>query len=102
MEQPDPLAVRFPRVYTAIKWMIVGTLALLALAAAAFWAMVLGGFAASGFRARTQTIGTNQEIVLTPECAWPYRVEDPDAKAVCRLFYNLSPEERAKVLKARR
>jgi len=101
MEQPDSQAVRFPKVYAAIKWAIVGTLAVFALAAAAFWTMVLGGFAASGFHARTQAIGTGQDIVVTPECAWPYRVQDPDAKAVCRLFYNLSPEERAKVLKAR-
>ena len=75
---------------------------MLTLAAAVFWTMVLGGFASSGFHARTPAIGTGQDIVVTPECAWPYKVQDPDASKVCRLFYNLSPEERAEVLKARR
>lgn len=100
MEHPDPRAEGFPRVYAVVKWTIIGALTVLALAAAAFWTMVLGGFAASGFRARAP-ISKSQEVEVTPECAWPYKVSDPDAKAVCRLFYNLSAEERAEVLKAR-
>jgi len=39
---------------------------------------------------------------VTPECAWPYRVDDAETMSVCRIFYNLSPEERAQVLKARK
>jgi hypothetical protein len=56
MTQPEPIiaaseAIRFPRLYVAIKWTIITSLILLALLAAAFWTLVLGGFAASGFRA---------------------------------------------------
>ena len=99
--QPSTPTVRFPRLYAAIKWTIVGTLAVLALAAATFWVMVLGGFAGSGFHARPQ-MSAGEDPVVTAECAWPYGVNDAEAKAVCRTFYNLSPEERAQVLKARR
>jgi len=35
----------------------VGAIAILAIAAGVFWTMVLGGFAGSGFRARTQPVG---------------------------------------------
>jgi len=41
-------------------------------------------------------------VVITPECAWPYGVNDHDAKAVCRMFYNLTPEQRAQVLRTRK
>jgi hypothetical protein len=40
--------------------------------------------------------------VITPECAWPYGVDDHDATAVCRMFYNLTPEQRAQVLAKRK
>jgi len=104
IDQPtaDAQAVRFPRLYKAIKWFIVGTLTLLALIATVFWTMVLGGFAASGFHARDRSTATGQDIAVTAECAWPYSVQEQEAYAVCRMFYNLSPEERAKVLKARK
>jgi hypothetical protein len=102
MEQPGAQAARFPRLYAMLKWTIVGALAVLALVAVAFWVMVLGGFAGSGFHARTQPMGAGEDIAVTTECAWPYSVQDAEAKAVCRIFYNLSPEERAQVLKARR
>ena len=62
MTQPEPIvaspqAVRFPRLYVAIKWTIITSLILLALLAAAFWTMVLGGFAASGFRVSNPAAG---------------------------------------------
>jgi hypothetical protein len=43
----------------------------------------------------------NQAVTVTPECAWPYTIEHPNAEAVCRLFYDMTPEQRADVLKAR-
>ncbi len=91
--------VRFPKLYAALKWAIVGTLTVLAIVAAAFWTMVLGGFAGSGFHA-AKPIGSDK-VVVTPECAWPYKVTDPDARAVCRMLYNLTPEQRAETLKRR-
>jgi hypothetical protein len=91
--------VRFPKVYAALKWGIVGTLTVLAILAAIFWTLVLGGFAGGGFHAaKTKTI---QNVVVTPECAWPYKVNDTDAVAVCRMFYNLTSEQRAEVLRKR-
>ena len=84
------------------RWFTIGTLALLALLAAAFWTMILGGFAGSGFRASKPAAQTGEDVVVTPECAWPYAVNDPDARSVCRLFYNLSPEQREQVLRARK
>jgi len=92
----------FPRVYTGIKWAIVVSLALLSILAAAFWTMVLGGFAASGFHASDPSAGAGEKVVITPECAWPYGVDDHDAKAVCRMFYHLTPEQRAEVLRMRK
>ena len=91
--------VRFSKLYAVIKWGIIATLAILALAAAVFWTMILGGFAGSGFRAAKTK--TSEDVVVTPECAWPYNVNEADAMAVCRLFYNLTPEQRAEVLKRR-
>jgi hypothetical protein len=44
----------------------------------------------------------NENPVITPECAWPLDVNDHDAKAVCRMFYNLTPEQRARVLAKRK
>lgn len=93
--------IRFPKVYVAIKWVIIGSLAFLAIVAAAFWAIVLGGFAGSGFHASDPARGAG-EVVMTPECAWPYGVNDHDARAVCKMFYNLTPEQRAEVLRARK
>jgi hypothetical protein len=95
-------SIRFPRVYAAIKWAIVSILTFLALLAAAFWTLVLGGFAGSGFHASKPAGGAGESVVITPECAWPYAVTDHDAYAVCRMFYNLTPEQRAQVLKARK
>ena len=94
--------IRFPKLYTAIKWAIVISLTFLAILAAAFWALVLGGFAGSGFHAAKPAGGAGESIVVTPECAWPYGVNDHDAYAVCRMFYNLTPEQRAEVLRARK
>jgi hypothetical protein len=44
----------------------------------------------------------SENIAITTECAWPYSVNDHDAKAVCRMFYNLTPEQRAQVLRTRK
>ena len=107
MTPPDPViaaseAIRFPRLYAAIKWTIIASLILLAVAAAAFWTMVLGGFAASGFRASKPAAGAGESLVITPECAWPLGVHEQDARTVCRMFYNLTPEQRAWVLRTRK
>ncbi|HXO70157.1 MAG TPA: hypothetical protein VN838_14435 [Bradyrhizobium sp.] len=107
MTQPEPIiaasqAIRFPRLYAAIKWTIITSLILLAVLAAAFWTMVLGGFAASGFRASGPATGAGESLVITPECAWPLSVHEQDAGTVCRMFYNLTPEQRARVLARRK
>jgi hypothetical protein len=107
MTQPEPVNVasdeiRFPRLYVAIKWTIIASLTFLALVAAAFWTMVLGGFAASGFRVSTPAVGVGESLVITPECAWPLGVNEHDAKTVCRMFHNLTPEQRARVLTTRK
>jgi hypothetical protein len=107
MTQPEPIiaaseAIRFPRLYVAIKWTIIASLILLAVLAAAFWTLVLGGFAASGFRASNPAAGAGEGLVITPECAWPLGVNEQDARAVCRMFYNLTPEQRARVLARRK
>ena len=107
MTQPDPIvaapeAIRFPRLYVAIKWTIIGSLILLGILAAAFWTLVLGGFAASGFRASNPVAGAGESLAITPECAWPLNVHEQDARAVCRMFYNLTPEQRAGVLARRK
>jgi len=107
MTQPEPViaapdAIRFPRLYVAIKWTIIASLIFLAVLAAAFWTLVLGGFAASGFRVSNPVAGAGESLVITPECAWPLSVNEHDAKAVCRMFYNLTPEQRARVLTARK
>jgi hypothetical protein len=107
MTQPEPViaaaqAIRFPRLYAAIKWTIIGSLILLAVLAAAFWTLVLGGFAASGFRASNPAAGAGESLVITPECAWPLGVHEQDARTVCRMFYNLTPEQRARVVARRK
>jgi hypothetical protein len=107
MTRPQPSiaaseAIRFPRLYAAIKWTIITSLILLALLAAAFWTMVLGGFAASGFRASNPAAGAGEPLVITPECAWPLDVNEQDARTVCRMFYNLTPEQQAQVLARRK
>ena len=96
----DSEGIRFPRLYAAIKWTIIASLVFLAVLAAAFWTLVLGQFSASGFRANP-VAGSNENPVITPECAWPLDVNDHDAKTVCRMFYNLTPEQRAQVLAKR-
>jgi hypothetical protein len=107
MTQPEPVvaaaeAIRFPRLYFAIKWAIIASLVLLAVLAAAFWTLVLGGFAASGFRASKPAEAAGESLVITPECAWPLGLDEHDARTVCRMFYNLTPEQRAWVLKTRK
>jgi hypothetical protein len=105
MTEPKPVIaaaadeVRFPRLYAVIKWTIIGSLAFLTVLAAAFWTLVLGEFSASGFRARNTVASENPAI--TAECAWPLDVNDHDAKAICRMFYNLTPEQRTRVLAKR-
>jgi hypothetical protein len=91
-----------PKIRLAFRWGTIAALAFLAIVAAAFWTMVLGGFAGSGFRAQKTLGGSPENIVVTSECAWPYRVEDQEAYAVCRMFYNLTPAQREEVLKRRR
>ena len=86
----------------AFRWLTIAALGILAILAAAFWTMVLGGFAGSGFRAGKAAGESGQDVVITAECAWPYKVGEPEARSTCRMFYNLSPEQRAAVLKARR
>jgi hypothetical protein len=107
MPQLEPMLaasapVRFPKLYAAIKWTIIGSLVLLAILAAAFWTMVLGGFAASGFRASNPADRAGERLVITPECAWPLGVHEQDAATVCQMFYNLTPEQRARVLQRRK
>jgi hypothetical protein len=107
MTQPEPIvaaseAIRFPRLYVAIKWTIIASLIFLGVLAAAFWTMVLGGFAASGFRVSKPVVGAGENLVITPECAWPLGVNEQDAGTVCRMFYNLTPEQRAQVLARRK
>jgi len=94
--------IRFPRLYSAIKWTIIASLTFLAILATAFWTLVLGGFAGSGFHASKQSGNESADIVITAECAWPYGVRDHDARAVCKMFYNLAPEQRAEVLRSRK
>ena len=100
MAAPEPIG--FPRILAAARWTIIVSLTLLAILAAAFWTMVLGGFAASGFRVTSPVAGADENLVVTPECAWPLGVHEQDARAVCKMFYNLTPEQRAWVLKTRK
>ena len=97
-----PETIGFPRLYVAVKWTIVASLIFLAVLAATFWTLVLGGFAASGFRASNPVAGAGESLVITPECAWPLGVNEQDARTVCRMFYNLTPEQRARVLRTRK
>jgi len=94
--------VGFPRVYAVVKWAMIVGLTLLSIMAAAFWAMILGGFAASGFRATDPAGDRGETLEITPECAWPYGVNDHNAKAMCRMFYHLTPEQRAQVVRSRK
>jgi hypothetical protein len=105
MTKPEPVpatseGIRFPRFYVAIKWTIIASLVVLAILAAAFWTAVLGQFSASGFRANP-VAASSEHLPITPECAWPLDVREHDARAVCRMFYNLTPEQRAQVLARR-
>ena len=106
MTRPEPVitaseGIRFPKIYFAIKWTIITSLIFMGLLATAFWVLVLGEFSASGFRAPSPIAVTDESKAITPECAWPLSVDEPDAKAVCRMFYNLTPERRAWVLMRR-
>jgi len=100
MTSPGPIG--FPRVYAVLKWTTIVLLTILAILAAAFWTLILGDFAGSGFHAPAKTGQADQEVVITPDCAWPYGIDDHEAKSVCRMFYNLDPKQREEVLKARR
>ena len=107
MTPPEPVIavseeIRFPKLYFAIKWTIIASLIFMGILAAAFWVLVLGGFAASGFRVSNRVAGAGESVVITPECAWPLGVNEHDAKTVCRMFYNLTPEQRAWVLMRRK
>ena len=99
---PPPRQYGFRDFYVAIKWTIIASLIFLGLLAAAFWTLVLGGFAASGFRVSNPVAGAGESLVITPECAWPLGVHEQDAGTVCRMFYNLTPEQRARVLERRK
>ncbi len=92
----------FPRIYAVVKWAIVVCLVLLSILAAAFWTWILGGFAASGFRASTPAHASGAPPEITPECAWPYSVNDRSAEAMCRMFNRLTPEQRDQVLSRRK
>ena len=92
----------FPRIYAVAKWTIVVSLVLLSILAAAFWTWILGGFAASGFRATASTHASGAPAEITAECAWPYSVNDRNAEAMCRMFNHLTPEQRAQVLSRRK
>jgi hypothetical protein len=78
----------------------VAALTVLAVLAAGFWTLLLGHWAGSGFQAEKRQ-AANPAIIVTRDCAWPYDASHPNAEAVCRLFYDLTPEQRAEVLKAR-
>ena len=56
----------------------------------------------TGFRAASPAVGVGESLVITPECAWPLGVHEQDARTVCRMFYNLTPEQRAWVLAKRK
>ena len=106
MERPGAAEVAkepegFPRIYAVAKWTIVIALVLLSILAAAFWTWILGGFAASGFRAADATRTSSVPTEITPECAWPYSVNDRNAEAMCRMFNRLTAEQRAQVLSRR-
>jgi hypothetical protein len=105
MAKPEPViatsdGIRFPKLYFAIKWTIIVSLIVLAILAAAFWTAVLGQFSAAGFRANPAA-GSSENLPITAECAWPLDVREHDARAVCRMFHNLTPEQRAQVLARR-
>lgn len=42
-----------------------------------------------------------EELVITPECAWPYDVKQENAKVTCNMWYGRTPKERAQLLKKR-
>jgi len=92
----------FPKVYATAKWLVIVSLTFLAILAAAFWTMVFTGFAASGFKAVDPKRGASESMVVTAECAWPLSVNDHNARAICSMFYNLSPEQRAEALRGRK
>jgi hypothetical protein len=92
----------FPRVYAVAKWTVILALVALAVLAAAFWTMLLGGFAASGFRAEEPHRAADLAEAITAECAWPYGVTDRNAEAMCRMFRRLTPEQQAQVLGRRK
>ncbi len=100
-DPPPEAEAGFPRIYAVAKWTVITLLVILSIIAAAFWTMLLGQFSASGFRAQNPSL-PSEDVVVTPECAWPYRIDEPEAKAVCRMFYHLSPKQREQALRARK
>ena len=92
MAASEPIG--FPRIYAVVKWTMIAVLTLLAIMAAAFWTMILGGFAGSGFRASDPAGERGEALVITPECAWPYGVNDHDAKAYLKILAYQASEQR--------
>ena len=45
--------------------------------------------------------GMRDGVTITPDCAWPYDVNEQNAKNACEMFYNRTPEERARLLRER-
>ena len=95
----SPVRARILAVFT---WGIVASLAALTLLAAAFWTLILGDFAGGGFHVAKRNVVPDDALVITAECAWPYDVNDHEARAVCRMFTNMTPEQRAQAVKRRR
>ncbi len=89
------------KIRLAFRWFTITALGALAILAAAFWTMIFGGFAESGFRAGKPLNAMPADMPITAECAWPYAVDHPEARSVCRIFFHLTPEQRQQVLAAR-
>lgn len=91
----------FPRIYAVVKWTIVISLVLLSILAAAFWTWRAASRPPE-FRASPSTQASGAPPEITPECAWPYSVNDRNAEAMCRMFNRLTPEQRTEVLSRRK
>jgi hypothetical protein len=98
-DDPSPLRAR---IHAVFKWGIIASLAALTILAAAFWTLILGDFAGAGFRVAKRDAVPDDALVITPECAWPYGVNDHEARPVCRMFYNMTPEQQALAVRSRK